>query len=72
MGYLRPNFPKMTSSSEKHRKIVGKASGIFGKSSGSVGKARRKKEGGVDGARQERKREEWVGWLMTSSKKIKN
>ena len=57
--------------------IFGKSSGIFGKGPGMVGKARgkkagkekKKKRGGVGGGRQERKREGWAGWVMTSSKK---
>ena len=51
-------------------------------SSGIFGNARGKTQGGVGGGRQERKREGWVGggrtkkvwrvgWVMTSSKKMK-
>ena len=65
MGYLRPYFPKMTSSSEKSsekgRKRVGKAWARQGGKKagrGGWGKARKKGEG-------------WVGRGMTSSKKIK-
>ena len=56
MGPFRPYFPKLTSSSENLRKIFGKSSESVGKGSGRVGKARRKKEGGVGGGWQERKK----------------
>ena len=56
MGYIRPDFPKMTSSSEKSSGIVGKASekrrqGKAEKKQGGVGgeKTTKKKEGGVGG-----------------------
>ena len=75
MGPLRPYFPKMTSQmswlrigGEDLRKIVGKRRQGFGNR--RQGK-RKKKRGGVGWGRQERKREGWVGWVMTSSKKIK-
>ena len=69
MGYIRPDFPKLTSrmswlliGGEHLRKNVGKIVGnlrkIFGK--GGQGKAK-KKQGGVGGGRPERRREGWVG-----------
>ena len=63
MGPFRPNFPKMTSSSENRREIFGKASARQGrKKAGRRGWGMaRKKEGGVG---------RWVGDDII--KKIKN
>ena len=56
MGYIRPDFPKMTSSSEKSSGIVGKASEKRGQ-----GKAKKKKQGGVGGEKTTKKNEGGVG-----------
>ena len=67
MGYFRPDFPKMTSSSEKSSGIVGKASEKRGQ-----GKAE-KKQGGVGGGGSEKRGEGWVGDDVIKKKiKIKN
>ena len=72
MGYMRPDFPKLTSriswlliggehlrkSVGNRRKIFGNLRKIFGK--GGQGKAK-KKQGGVGGGWPERKWEGWVG-----------
>ena len=60
MGYIRPDFPKMTSSSEKSSGIVGKASEKRRK---SVGKARRKKKAGRGGWGEDHKKERGEGWV---------
>ena len=66
MGYLRPNFPKMTSSSEK-------SSENLRKGSEKRGQGKEEKKAGRGGwGKARKKREGWVGRGMTSSKKIKN
>ena len=64
MGYIRPDFPKLTSriswlliGGEHLRKSSEKSSESVGKGSERVGKARRKKkQGGVGGGRPEKRR----------------
>ena len=53
MGYIRPDFPKMTSSSEKSSESVGKAWARQGE--------KKSREGWVGRRPQKRKREGWVG-----------
>ena len=68
MGYLRPLFPKMRSFSEHLRKSVGNLRKSVGKRGQGKGE---KKEGGLGGGRQERKREGWVGDdVIKKNKKI--
>ena len=71
MGYLRPYFPKMTSSSENRRKSVGKRRQGFGK--GGQGKEEKKREGWVgDGQKKEGGVGRWVGDdVIKKIKKVK-
>ena len=81
MGYFRPDFPKIFLASDWWRassEIFGKIFGNRRKSVGKAsekrghGKAKKKKQGGVGGEKTTKKKEGRGGWVMTSSKKIKN